>query len=79
MRITSQQFETLKLNLQGASPYEIARKLGMNPPAVYDSLKAAKRNYWIAKLQLQELEAIGFSEKIPPPHITEEKSSRRKG
>ena len=56
----------------------IARKLGMNPPAVYDSLKAAKRNYWIAKLQLQELETLGFSEKIPSPDIAEENSSRRK-
>jgi len=67
MRITPQQFESLKLKLRGASPYEIARKLEKDPPSIYDSLKIAERNFWIAKLMLKELEALGFSEKIPPP------------
>ena len=67
MRITPQQFESLKLKLKGASAYEIARKLGKDPPSVYDSLKVAERNFWAAKLMLKELEALGFLEKIPPP------------
>jgi len=67
MRITRQQFESLKLKLKGASAYEIARKLEKDPPSVYDSLKVAERNFWAAKLMLKELEALGFSEKIPPP------------
>ena len=67
MRITPQQFESLKLKLKGASAYEIARKLGKNPPSVYHSLKVAERNFWVAKLMLKELEVVGFSEKIPPP------------
>jgi len=67
MRITLQQFESLKLKLKGASPYEIARKLEKDPPSIYDSLKIAERNFWTAKLMLRELEALGFSKKIPPP------------
>ena len=67
MRITPQQFESLKMKLRGASAYEIARKLNKNPPSVYHSLKVAERNFWLAKLMLKELEALGFSQKIPPP------------
>ncbi|MDH5462502.1 MAG: hypothetical protein OEX09_09825 [Candidatus Bathyarchaeota archaeon] len=75
MQLTPQMFQALKLQLQGASPYEIARIQKRNPPAVYDSLKAAKRNFWIVKLQLEELELLGFSAKIPPPNTADEEAS----
>ena len=60
MRITEQMFNILKLNLQGFSPYRIARKLEMDPPSVYVSLKAAKKNFSEADKMLQELKGLGW-------------------
>jgi hypothetical protein len=58
-------FEILKLNLQGFSAYKIARKLDMDPPSVYESLKAAKTNFAYADNMLTELKALGWPTKMP--------------
>jgi len=55
-------FNILKLNLQGFSPYIIARKLEMDQPSVYVSLKAAKTNFKEVNRMLQELKSLGWSE-----------------
>jgi len=57
-------FDILKLNLQGLSPYKIARKLTMDPPSVYTSLKAAKTNFAEADKMIQELKALGWPNKL---------------
>lgn len=58
-------FKILKLNLQGHSAYQVARKLSMDPPTVYTSLKAAKRNFAKADAMLNELKALGWPLKLP--------------
>jgi hypothetical protein len=55
----------LKLNLRGYSAYRIARKLEIDPPTVYASLKAARKNFAEADKMLMELKAIGWPEKTP--------------
>jgi len=57
-------FDILKLNMQGLSPYKIARKLTMDPPSVYTSLKAAKINFVEADKMIQELKALGWPDKL---------------
>ena len=57
-------FEILKLNLQGFSAYKIARKLDMDPPSVYESLKVAKTNFAYADNMLTELKALGWPTKM---------------
>ena len=64
MRLTEQMFDILKLNMQGLSPYKIARKLTMDPPSVYTSLKAAKINFVEADKMIQELKALGWPDKL---------------
>ena len=56
--------EILKLRLQGFSAYKIARKLNQDPPMVYKSLKAAKRNFAEIDKMLLELKALGWPEKL---------------
>jgi hypothetical protein len=56
--------EILKLRLQGFSAYKIARKLNQDPPMVYKSLKAAKRNFAEIDKMLMELKALGWPEKL---------------
>jgi len=58
-------FEILKLTLQGFSAYQIARKLNLDPPTVYTSLKAAKKNFPKAGKMLKELHDLGWPEKLP--------------
>jgi len=58
-------FEILKLRLQGFSAYKIARKLNQDPPMVYKSLKAGKRNFAEIDKMLMELKALGWPEKLP--------------
>ena len=58
-------FEVLKLNMQRLSAYEIARKLQMDPPAVYPSLNKAKENFAAADKMIKELKALGWPEKLP--------------
>lgn len=58
-------FEILKLNLQGFSAYKIARKLDLDPPSVYESLKAAKTNFAYADNMLTKLKALGWPTKMP--------------
>ena len=65
LRITSEMFEILKLYLQGLSAYKIARKLNLDPPMVYASLKAAKTNFAEAEKMIKELKALGWPEKLP--------------
>ena len=65
LRITEQQFKVLKMTLQGLSPYKIARKLGIDPPSVYSSLEAAKRNFPKADEMVTELKALGWPDKLP--------------
>jgi hypothetical protein len=48
-------FQILKLHLQGLSAYRIARKLNLDPPMVYASLKAAKTNFGEAENMLTQL------------------------
>jgi len=55
----------LKLNLRGYSAYRIARELEIDPPTVYASLKAARKNFAEAEKMLMELKAIGWPEKMP--------------
>jgi hypothetical protein len=57
--------EILKLRLQGFSAYKIARKLNQDPPMVYKSLKAGKRNFAEIDKMLMELKALGWPEKLP--------------
>lgn len=58
-------FEILKLHLEEHSAYKIARKLNLDPPTVYASLKAAKRNFAQADKMLTELKASGWPLKLP--------------
>jgi len=64
LRITSEMFEILKLYLQGLSAYKIARKLKLDSPMVYVSLKAAKTNFAEAEKMIEELKALGWPEKV---------------
>jgi hypothetical protein len=57
-------FQILKLHLQGLSAYRIARKLDLNPPMVYASLKAAKINFAETDKMLAELKALGWPVKL---------------
>jgi hypothetical protein len=71
--------EILKLHLEGNSAYKIARKLNLDPPTVYASLKAAKRNFAQADKMLTELKALGWPMKLP--EVEEQirnKTSRKK-
>jgi len=65
LRLTKQMHEILKLHLQGLSAYKIARKLNLDPPTVYASLKAAKRNFALADKMITELKALGWPLKLP--------------
>jgi transcriptional regulator len=56
--------EILKLHLQGLSAYKIARRLNLDPPTVYVSLKAAKQNFQEADKMLEELKAMGWPMKV---------------
>jgi transcriptional regulator len=58
-------FEILKLRLEGLSGYKIARKLNLDPPMVYASLKAAEKNFVVAKKMINELERLGWPENVP--------------
>jgi transcriptional regulator len=58
-------FQILKLHLQGLSAYKIARKLNLNPPMVYASLKAAKTNFAEAENMLTQLKTLGWPAKLP--------------
>jgi hypothetical protein len=53
-------FQILKLYLQGLSAYKIVRKLGLDPPMVYASLKAAKQNFAEIDRMLTELKTLGW-------------------
>lgn len=53
-------FQILKLYLQGLSAYKIARKLALDPPMVYASLKAAKQNFAETDRMLAELKTLGW-------------------
>jgi len=65
LRLTKQMHEILKLRLQGLSAYKIARRLNLDPPTVYASLKAAKENFAQADKMLEELKAMGWPAKLP--------------
>jgi len=65
LRITPEMFQILKLHLQGLSAYRIARKLGLDPPMVYASLKAAKTNFAEAENMLTQLKALGWPITLP--------------
>jgi transcriptional regulator len=58
-------FQILKLHLQGLSAYKIARKLNLNPPMVYASLKAAKTNFAEAENMLTQLKALDWPARLP--------------
>ena len=58
-------FQILKLHLQGLSAYKIARKLGLDPPMVYASLKAAKTNFAQAENMLTQLKTVGWPTRLP--------------
>lgn len=62
--ITTEMFQILKLYLQGLSAYKIARNLGLDPPMVYASLKAAKQNFAEIDKMLAELKALGWPLKL---------------
>jgi len=64
LRLTEQMFEILQLHLEGLSAYKIARKLNLDPPTVYASLKAAEKNFVQARLWIRELEAKGFPDSL---------------
>ena len=57
-------YEILKLRLHGFSAYKIARKLNQDPPMVYKSLKAGKRNFAEIDKMLMELKGLGWPEKL---------------
>jgi transcriptional regulator len=57
-------FQILKLHLQGLSAYRIARKLGLDPPMVYASLKAAKTNFAQAENMLTQLKTVGWPTRL---------------
>jgi len=65
LRITREMFEILRLHLQGLSAYKIARRLNMDPPTVYASLKAAKQNFAEADRMITQLKASGWPIKLP--------------
>jgi len=58
-------FEVFKLYLQGYSGYKIARKLNLDPPAVYAALESAKHNFAEADKMLTHLKALGWPLKLP--------------
>jgi hypothetical protein len=57
-------FQILKLRLQGLSAYKIARKLNLDPPMVYASLKAGKTNFATVDKMIHELKGLGWPEKL---------------
>jgi len=76
LRLTKQMHEILKLHLQGLSAYKIARKLNLDPPTVYASLKSAKQNFAQADKMITELKALGWPLKLP--EIEKEINSKAK-
>jgi len=78
LRITSEMFEILKLYLQGLSAYKIARKLNLDPPMVYASLKAAKTNFAEAEKMIKELKALGWPEKLPEVESQSRRGAQQK-
>lgn len=69
--------EILKLRLQGFSAYKIARKLNQDPPMVYKSLKAGKRNFAEIDKMVMELKALGWPEKLVEIEIGSRVQQRR--
>jgi hypothetical protein len=72
MTISTEMHQILKLYLQGLSAYKIARKLNLDPPMVYASLKAAKKNFVEADKMIIELKKLGW-----PDKLTEAKKANR--
>jgi hypothetical protein len=64
MTISTDMHQIFKLYLQGLSAYNIARKLGLDPPMVYASLKAAKKNFVEADKMIVELKKLGWPDKL---------------
>ena len=64
MTISTEMHQILKLYLQGLSAYKIARKLNLDPPMVYTSLKAAKKNFVEADKMIIELKKLGWPDKL---------------
>jgi DNA-binding CsgD family transcriptional regulator len=60
LRITPRMFEILKLRLQGDTGYKIARKLRIDPPEAYRTLKIAHANFSEAAKMLEELKKLGW-------------------
>lgn len=57
-------FEILKLRLQGDTGYKIARKLKIDPPEAYRTLKTAHTNFMEAAKMLEELRRLGWPTKL---------------
>jgi hypothetical protein len=57
-------FQILKLRLQGDTGYKIARKLKIDPPEAYRTLKTANANFLEAERMLEELKQLGWPEKL---------------
>ena len=72
MTISTDMHQILKLSLQGLSAYNIARKLELDPPMVYASLKAAKKNFVEVDKMIIELKKLGW-----PDKLAETKKARR--
>ena len=57
-------FEILKMRLQGDTGYRIARKLNMDPPEAYRTLRIANVNFLKMARMLDELRELGWPEKL---------------
>jgi hypothetical protein len=57
--------QVLKLNMQGLSAYQIARRLSVAPTTVYTSLNVAKKNFVAADKMLDELKGLGWPDRLP--------------
>jgi transcriptional regulator len=57
-------FQILKLRIQGDTAYKIARKLNLDPPQVYRTLRFAKANFEQANNMIEELKRLGWPQRL---------------
>ena len=71
-------FEILKLRLQGDTGYKIARKLRIDPPEAYRTLKTAHANFAEAAKMLEELRQLGWPTKLREAETAEQERKRQR-
>jgi hypothetical protein len=70
--------QILKLRLQGDTGYKIARKLKIDPPEAYRTLKTANANFLEADRMLEELKQLGWPGKLKEVQTVNQAQKRRR-